>query len=153
MGTMTEQKADVEKLLAEGKTIQIKPQGYSMYPMFVPERDQAVIAPANVDRLKRGDVALYRRDSGTLVLHRIWKRRPEGFYMVGDNQDEIEGPLSQKQIIGRLTQFIRKGKTYSVSNPVYRAAAGIWLFLRPVRMPIMRVCAFFKKMVCRKRKA
>ena len=153
MGTMMNRKADVEKLLAEGKTIQIKPQGYSMYPMFIPERDQAVIAPVSVDKLKRGDVVLYRRISGTLVLHRILKRRPEGFYMVGDNQDEVEGPLSETQIIGRLIRFIRKGKTYSVTNPVYRAAAGIWLFLRPVRMPIMRVCAFFKKMVCRKRKA
>ena len=153
MGAMTDRKADVEKLLAKGKTIQIKPQGYSMYPMFVPERDQAVIAPVRVDKLKRGDVVLYRRTSGTLVLHRILKRGPEGFYMVGDNQDEVEGPLSETQIMGRLIRFVRKGRTYSVTNPVYQAAAGIWLFLRPVRMPIMRVCAFFKKIVCRKRKA
>lgn len=149
---MMERKADVEKLLAEGKTIQIKPQGYSMYPMFVPERDQAVIAPVRVDKLKRGDVVLYRRRSGTLVLHRILKKEPEGFYMVGDNQDEVEGPLSEAQILGRLIRFVRKGRIYSVTNPVYRAAAGIWLFLRPVRMPIMRVCAFFKKIVCRRRK-
>ena len=153
MGTMMEQKVDVEKLLAEGKTIQIKPQGYSMYPMFVPERDQAVIAPVRIEKLKRGDVVLYRRSSGTLVLHRILKRRPEGFYMVGDNQDEVEGPLSKKQIIGHMIRFVRKGRSYSVSNPVYRAAAGIWLFLRPVRRPVMRVGAFCKKIVCRKRKA
>lgn len=153
MGAMMERKADVEKLLAEGKTIQIKPQGYSMYPMFVPERDQAVIAPVRADKLKRGDVVLYRRSSGILVLHRILKKRPEGFYMVGDNQDEVEGPLSEARILGCLIRFVRKGRIYSVTNPVYRAAAGIWLFLRPVRMPIMRVCAFFKKIVCRRQKA
>ena len=150
---MEKQKADVEKLLAEGKTIQIAPQGYSMYPLFVPERDQAVIAPVCVEKLKRGDVVLYRRSGGILVLHRICKRRPEGFYMVGDNQDEVEGPLEKSQLIGVLTGFVRKGKTYSTENPVYRIAAGIWLFLRPVRMPVMRVCAFFKKMVCLRKKA
>ena len=34
---------DIEQLLAEGKTIRIKPQGYSMYPLFVPGRDEASI--------------------------------------------------------------------------------------------------------------
>ena len=29
---------DIVKLLEEGKTIQIKPQGYSMYPMLLPGR-------------------------------------------------------------------------------------------------------------------
>ena len=63
----TEAKISPEELLAEGRTIQIKPQGYSMYPLFVPGRDSAVIAPpeksgrqgANL-RYRRGDVVLYR---------------------------------------------------------------------------------------------
>ena len=41
----TETKISPEELLAEGRTIQIKPQGYSMYPLFIPGRDSAVIAP------------------------------------------------------------------------------------------------------------
>lgn len=69
-----EQKADIEKLLAEGNTIQLHPQGYSMYPMFCPGRDEAIISPVqDASELKRGDVVLYRRDGGILVLHRIYK--------------------------------------------------------------------------------
>ena len=50
--------------LLENHTIQVQPQGYSMYPLFVPGRDSAVIEKADCDRLKKGDVILYRRENG-----------------------------------------------------------------------------------------
>ena len=144
------QKADIEALLAEGKSIQIHPQGYSMYPLFVPGRDEAVIAPVRAEELKRGDVVLYRRESGILVLHRIWKRKPEGFYMVGDNQSEPEGPLRPEQIKGRLCRILRRGKNFSVRNPLYRCAASLWLFLRPLRPQLSGAAAFVKRLFGRK---
>lgn len=57
-------KYDIEQLLATGHPIRIKPQGYSMYPLFIPGRDEAVIEPVTPDKLHRNDVALYRRDRG-----------------------------------------------------------------------------------------
>lgn len=130
------QKFSIETLLADGKTIQIKPKGYSMYPMFVPGRDEAVIVKANTRALRRGDVVLYRRTNGILVLHRIWKKKKDGFYMVGDNQVEIEGPLATEQIKGVLVAFIRNGHYISAQNPLYRMASWVWLVLRPVRRKI-----------------
>lgn len=138
---------DIEELLREGKNIQIYPQGYSMYPLFVPGRDQAVIAPAETGRLKRGDVVLYRREGSILVLHRIWKRRQDGFYMVGDNQSEVEGPLKEEQIKGILYQIVRKGKCFPVSNPIYRVLAAVWLRLRPFRPFLSRTVAGLKKII------
>ncbi len=142
---------DVEKLLREGKTVQVAPKGFSMYPMFVPGRDQAVIAPAEPERLKRGDVALYRRDGGILVLHRICRRKNEQFYFVGDNQTEVEGPLRPDQIRGILVSFIRKERQISVKNPVYRLASWIWLVLRPVRPVIQKPLAWGKKLIKNRR--
>lgn len=130
---MSGQKKHIEALLAQGETVQITPQGYSMYPMFIPGRDAAILQRADYSELKRGDVALYRRDQGILVLHRVCRIAQDGFYMVGDNQSVIEGPLRPDQIRGKLTAFVRKGNRISVTNPVYRAAAGLWLALRPVR--------------------
>ena len=49
---------DIEQLLADGKTIKIKPQGYSMYPLFVPGRDEACIERTDFSSLKRGDVII-----------------------------------------------------------------------------------------------
>lgn len=141
---------DIEALLAEGKSIRIHPQGYSMYPLFVPGRDEAVIAPVGERRLKRGDVVLYRREGSILVLHRIWKRREDSFYMVGDNQSEVEGPLKKEQIRGILCQVIRRGKSFSVKNPFYRLPAAVWLFLRPFRPFLSKMAAGVKKLICRK---
>ena len=146
---MEQKTVDVERLLEQGQSIQIQPQGYSMYPMFVPGRDAAVIEGAEGAKLKRGDVVLYRRESGMLVLHRIWRVRQDGFYMVGDNQSEVEGPLQRSQIKGILTGFVRKGKYRSVKNPVYRLASGLWLFLRPVRPVLSGMAAAVKRMLRR----
>lgn len=136
---------DIEALLGAGKSIRIHPQGYSMYPLFVPGRDEAVIAPAETGKLKRGDVVLYRREGSILVLHRIWKRSAEGFYMVGDNQSEVEGPLKGEQIKGILCQVVRRGKCFSVRNPIYRMLAAVWLQLRPFRPFLSRMVAGVKR--------
>ena len=129
----TKLKIDIEKILTQGNSVQFKPQGYSMYPLFVPGRDEAVVAPANTERLKRGNVVLYRRDGDILVLHRIWKRKGEEFYLVGDNQKEIEGPLRPDQMKGILVQIIRNGRQFSTKNILYRFLAALWLRLRPLR--------------------
>lgn len=133
---------NIEQLLVDGKTIKIKPQGYSMYPLFVPGRDEACIERTDFSSLKRGDVILYRRDKSILVLHRIWKITGNSFYMVGDNQTEIEGPLRADQVRGKLTGFVRNGKFVDAKNPLYRLLSSLWLSLRPIRP------CFWKFMSC-----
>ena len=142
---------DIEQLLADDEIICVKPQGYSMYPMFVPGRDAAIIKRADIDHLKRSDVVLYRRPGSKLVLHRIVKVTADGYYMVGDNQVAVEGPVDKEQIRGILVEFIRKGHHISVHNPIYWCASHLWLRLRPIRMHIMRPLAKLKK-AWRKRK-
>ena len=136
---MEKTKVDIEELLLQGKTIQLKPIGFSMCPLIAPNRDEAVIAPIAGHKLKRGDVVLYRRVGSILVLHRIWKCKKNGYYMVGDNQCEIEGPLSGEQIKGIMVAVIRKGKHISVKNLWYRLGSGLWLWLRPIRPVVSRV--------------
>ncbi len=146
------QKSDIEKLLTEGNTIQLHPQGYSMYPMFMPVRDEAIIVPVcDTSKLKSGDVVLYRRVSGILVLHRICKVNKNGFYLVGDNQTEVEGPLHPEQIKGVLAAFIRKGKEIPANNRVYVLASRAWLFLRPIRRCITVPAAKIKRLFTRRK--
>lgn len=135
----------IEELLDSCPAIQIAPKGYSMYPLLIPGRDQVILEKTVPGKLRRGDVILYRRQDKTLVLHRLCKITPKGYYTVGDNQTEVEGPLQAEQIKGRMTAFVRKGRTIRVSHPIYRLAAGIWLALRPVRDPIKRPLAVLRK--------
>lgn len=137
---------DIEQLLADGHAIQIHPRGTSMYPLFVPGRDEAIISPLPPEgtrRLKRGEIVLYRREGSILVLHRIWKINQKGVYLVGDNQTEIEGPLKHSQIRGVVTSFIRNGRKVSVHHPIYALYSHIWLFLRPCRKKIV----FFRQKI------
>ncbi len=55
---------DIEQLLKNGSAVKLKPQGYSMYPLFLPGRDEAVIEHCVPSELHRGDVILYRRVQG-----------------------------------------------------------------------------------------
>lgn len=136
----------LETLLEQGNILKIKPQGYSMYPLFIPGRDEALIEQVPTTQLKRGDVVLYRRRHGILVLHRICRITPAGYYMVGDNQYETEGPLSAEQIHGKLIGVIRNGHSFSVVHPLYRFLSMLWLNLLPLRPLCFRISAFLKKL-------
>ncbi len=140
---------DILELLKDGKTIQICPRGYSMYPMFVPERDAAILRQAEQRQLKRGDVVLYRREGSILVLHRIWRVDGDKVYLIGDNQECIEGPLRMEQVKGILIAFVRNGRTVSVKHPVYRLWSWSWLLLLPWRGPIKRMAARIRKATLR----
>ena len=130
-------KTDLEQLLRDGNIIRIKPRGYSMYPLFIPGRDEALIQQVPVSSLRRNDVILY---------HRIAKITPEGFFLVGDNQSELEGPLREDQIRGKLVAFVRKGKETSVTNPFYRLLSSFWLRMLPLRPLCFRFTAFLRKL-------
>lgn len=161
MGT-EEKRMDIEKLLAEGNTVQVRPQGWSMYPLLVSDRDEVRIAPPDARRLKRGEVVLFRRlrtpewngkiatqtpKGQILVLHRIWRRKGNQFYMVGDNQKLVEGPLERSQIKGVMTGFIRNGRYHSVRSPLYRVYATIWLWLRPFRPVLSQTAGRLKRVL------
>lgn len=155
---------DIDSYLSAGHSVSFAPIGSSMYPLFVPEyRDRAIIVPLkefagnaaacdetsnyeelpSLTGLKRGDVVLYRREDGMLVLHRIYRvrrQKPEGtrvFFMVGDHQSELEGPLPGSFLRGVMTGFTRKGRSHSVRNPGYIILSRVWLLMRPLRLPLI----------------
>ncbi len=143
------QDQNIEEILESGKAVQFKPQGYSMYPVIVPGRDAVIVQKEDPAKLKRGDVVLYRRDKSILVIHRICRKNENGYYMVGDNQTEIEGPLRPDQIKGKMVTLIRNGKEIDVNSLLYRIPCSIWLFMRPVRRPVSLAAAKVKRLLKR----
>lgn len=125
-------------LLKEGQTVEIHPQGSSMFPLLTEGRDSVLIQAMGDYAPKRGDILLYRRNSGLLVLHRVYRIRQDGCYFVGDNQTEVEGPLDCSQLLARATHIRRKGRLFSVNHPIYLLISRAWLSLRPLRPYISR---------------
>lgn len=125
-------------LLQEGKTVEIHPDGSSMFPLITSPSDSVLLRIAEKNSLQSGDILLYQRSSGLLVLHRLCRIGNDGYYFAGDNQTEIEGPLQASQLIAVVTHICRKGHTFHVKNPIYRLYSRIWLILRPIRPVISR---------------
>ena len=142
-------KINIEELLANGDTVKVSPMGYSMYPLMVPGRDYAIIEPYK-GGAKRCDVALFRRIDSILVIHRIYRKTKEGYYFVGDNQHELEGPIADEQIRGIMVAVDRKGHILSCDNVLYRMVYHIWLSILPLRTPLRRCVAKIKKLFQKK---
>lgn len=129
--------------LQPNQVLKITPNGFSMYPFFVGGRDDVYVAPPHFP-LKRGEIALYLRDNGTYVIHRVYKVERIGkdyqYYMLGDQQTWIEGPLKQSQIHAVAVQIIRKGTPIDCGkNRTYRLLSKLWMLVRPLRPYIFKL--------------
>ena len=103
-----------EEILSKDGKLVYKTKGVSMNPMLYQNRDLVVIVPVK-ERLKKYDVALYRRGK-SYVLHRVIEVNDDGTYLIrGDNtySDEI---VPDSAVLGVLTEFVRDGKQYKVTE-------------------------------------
>ncbi|MGN0425195.1 MAG: S26 family signal peptidase [Acetatifactor sp.] len=153
-----EEKKNPEALLLAGTTIQIVPSGYSMYPLVNPNHGDAVILePLGDRRPQKGEVVLFRRCSALnpgegdlLVLHRIVRITSEGYYLVGDNQSQMEGPIERSRMCGVMTAVIKGGRRISVTDLRYRLFCGLWRCFLPIRPALLRFAARCRKRISRK---
>ena len=107
--------------------------GDSMYPLIKP-RDLLVIKKVTAP-LKKNDIPLYKRESGQYVLHRIVKIKNGEYYICGDNRAFIERGITDRHIIGVLTDIVREGRTIPVNSPEFKS----YVKLLPLRRSIIRI--------------
>lgn len=128
----------LRELTEQGKEVSLLISGNSMVPFLVHLRDS--ICMKKPDReLKRGDMVFYQRKNGQFIMHRIYKVKPEGFYIVGDAHQEIEGPVHRDQIFALVTRVKRKGKWIGTEDFCWKFFEKIWIRLVPYRRMIMRL--------------
>ena len=124
-----------EALLARDGSLVYKTRGVSMEPMLRQNRDLVVIR-VPVSRLRKFDVALYRRGEAC-VLHRVIEVGDDHYLIRGDNTFTLER-VPDDDVIGVLSAFQRKGRQHAVTNRGYRLYARFWNAIYPVRYACVR---------------
>lgn len=127
------------ELLQQGEqSVAVPVAGGSMVPFLWSGDTVYVDIPDSP--VKRGDIVLYTRSSGRYILHRVFRVRKDGSYiMVGDAQTELELLPGRDQIHARVTMARHKGKLMKPGQPRWWIYGHIWLWLRPVRPLLMRL--------------
>ena len=133
-----------EELKKNGKLI-FTNKGVSMMPLIRADRDILVIEACDPGEVNKLDAVLfvrYRNDKKSYILHRVLRVNPDGtFWIVGDNcfsGDIVRGC----DIIGKLTQIKRDGRTISVTDKRYLRYVHLWCDFYPVRFLILRIKHF-----------
>ena len=135
----------LRELTEQGKEVSLIISGNSMSPFLKHERD--TICFKKPDReLRKGDMVFYQRDTGQFVMHRIWKVKSDGYYIVGDAQVQIEGPIRREQIFAIVIKAQRKGKWIRPGNFWWEFFEHVWIRIVPYRKAIFKVYGFFHKL-------
>ncbi len=116
-----------EQLEAGGK-VRFKPHGTSMLPTIRQGIDEVELSKPD-GKLKKYDIAFYKRKNGQFVLHRILSKKSDGTYIIrGDHQLEYEYGICDEDIIAVCSGIYRNRKYMSANSfPFY-----LWAILGPL---------------------
>lgn len=122
----------LKQLVEEGESVSMRIVGSSMSPFLIHDRD-LITFKAPERELKKGDMVFFQRESGQYVMHRIYAVKPDGYYMVGDAQAEIEGPIRREQIFAVIIKVRRKGKWMEPGDFWWNFFERVWINIIPFR--------------------
>lgn len=130
----------LKALTEEGKTVNMKVAGNSMSPFLIHDRDAVCFEKCN-RKLRVGDIVFYQRKNGRYIMHRICKTKPEGFYLIGDAQTEVEGPVEKAQIFAVVTKVRRNGICMGPGDFWWEFFEHVWVRIIPLRKPLVAIYA------------
>lgn len=125
-----------------GEVVSTVVSGGSMTPFLGSNRDYVYLEVPKKEP-KKGDIVLFLRAGGDYVLHRIKRVTKEGYYMIGDRQTVLEGPIKREQIKLLAVMVKRKGKLLYPQNIKWKFYSKIWnnlVFLRPFAFSLIKFC-------------
>ncbi len=132
------------KELAANKSITYFTIGTSMRPLLTERKTHVTISPLTT--VKKNDILLYYRATGSLVLHRLIKEDSRYYYMRGDNTYGLE-PIQKDQAVGVVTQIYRKGKIFDPGSSIYRLYVAVWNTIYPLRWLIRQAKAAARRLL------
>ena len=130
-----------EEYLAQNGSMTYTNVGVSMLPLLRQGKDLFTVRKKGAERCKVGDVVLYRRRD-QYVLHRVVEVREQDYIILGDNCIAREYGITDEDVIGVMTGFVRGGKEHGVSEYGYRLYSALWLHTEKARIFMKRARAW-----------
>jgi signal peptidase I len=101
------------RLLAEGKVLRIRSDGYSMYPQIKPGSFLLIEPVGDISSLKENEIIAWKRSSG-MVVHRLVRIERSGkvntYITRGDSCHGEDEPLNAEQIVGKVVRIVTGDK-------------------------------------------
>ena len=115
----------LKEMVEQGHEVSMTVAGTSMEPFLVHNRDKIYFKKPD-GTIKKGDMVFYRRETGAYVMHRVIKVKKQQYYMAGDHQTFLEGPIEKKQIFAKIVSVERDGEWLTENDKLWKFYAVWW---------------------------
>lgn len=135
----------IEEIMDIGIRVRITVTGMSMYPFLRENKDSVELSRIDFAKIKLGDILLVQIEEGRYILHRVFRKNKNCFYLNGDAQKTTEGPLLPEQILAKVTAVWRDNKYIACSEKSWRILSYLWRKLFPIRYLIIKIYGRLRK--------
>ena len=115
----------LREMVDQGMEVSMTIAGTSMEPFLIHRRDKIYFRRPE-GKIKKGDMVFFQRATGEYVMHRVMKVRKGKYYLAGDHQAFMEGPIDEQQIFAKVVSVERDGKWLTEKDPLWKFYAGWW---------------------------
>lgn len=120
------QTGNIQQCLQELGYAVVPVRGTSMWPLLKEGKTRVQVEAKEEKQVRKGDLVLYRRKDGTLVLHRIIKVEEDSFLVCGDHQWKQMEQIQEEQILAVAQGFFRNGHYIDEKTWWYRLYKKFW---------------------------
>ncbi len=135
----------IRSALERRQHVRLTATGGSNLP-FIHNGDVVELEP--VDSLPVvGDVVLVQCGSELerYVLHRVVRVNGEMLFLRGDAQEVCDGPFTQVDVLGKVTNIYHYGRVRRLDRGIWRFAALVWHRCVPLNVWVLRFALLFQR--------
>ncbi len=128
----------LQEVFANGGKLPLVVTGNSMRPFLRHGKDQVRLDSAVERKPRIGDIVLYQRENGGLILHRVVNIHEDRLQVLGDAQAVTETVWMQ-QVLAVVTDIVRGERVVACDGWKYRMCVRLWGMTRLVRPTLFRL--------------
>lgn len=115
----------ISTLVESGGVVPLNVSGNSMKPFISSSGDTVYLSKCKKEEIKKGDILLYTRSDGSVVLHRVWNKTKTRLVMNGDSQSSLEF-LNYDSVIAKVDSYTHNGKKRNPNSANLKVLQGLW---------------------------